>query len=368
MEQLKLNDIARESSELKNEIMSAVEKVLEHSKFIFGSEVEEFEKEFASYCGTKYCLGISNGTDALILALRGLGIGKGDEVITTTMSFVATAAAIAHTGATPVFVDVLPNTLSIDVTAVEKVITKNTKAILPVHLYGVPADMDALLAICKKHNLYLVEDCAQSQGAEYKGKKTGSFGDVGCFSFMPSKNLGALGDAGGIVTNREDVYKKIKNLYNHGRDDNGYTHTNIGFTNRLDSLHAAILSLKLKYLNKRNEKRREIAGKYDQAFADSKIEFLRLPQDTAPCYYVYPIFVNNRDELIKQMSVSKIDTGVHYPLPVHLQPSFKYLGYKEGDFPVVEAYAKKVLSIPMHPFLKDDEIDYIVKKVLEFSV
>jgi len=367
MEFLKLNDIARESSELKLELMNAVDKVVTHSRFIFGPEVEEFERSFSNYCGTKYSLGISNGTDALILALLSLGIGKGDEVITTTMSFVATTAAIVHTGARPVFVDVAPNTLSINVAEIESKITSNTKAILPVHLYGVPADMDMILEICNKHNLYLIEDCAQAQGAEYKGKKVGSFGDVGCFSFMPSKNLGAFGDAGGVITDREAIYLRIKNLYNHGRDDNGYTHTNIGFTNRMDSLHAAVLNVKLKYLNVRNMKRREIALRYDKAFLNSSVEFLRLPKDVVASYYVYPVFVNNRDGLIKKLSDNQIETSIHYPLPIHLQPSFEYLGYKAGDFPVVESYSKKILSIPMHPFLTSDEVDYVIQKVKEFS-
>ncbi len=367
MELIRLNDVSRESRLLHDEIIGAVNQVLGHSLFVFGPEVAEFEKSFASYCGTTYSLGISNGTDALKLALLALGIGPGDEVITSAMSFVATASAIVHAGATPVFVDVVPETLSMDVSKVENVITAKTKAILPVHLYGIPAEMDALKKICLQHKLFLVEDCAESQGALYQGKKTGSLSDVGCFSFFPSKNLGAIGDAGGITTDNQMVYAKIKNLYNHGRDDNGYVHTHIGYTNRLDTLQAAVLNVKLKYLDQRNEKRRQIAAFYDKAFEASPIEFLRPAANVTPCYYVYPIIIENRDEVAKKLREKNVDSGVHFPTPLHLQPALQYLDYKVGDFPIVENYAKKILSIPLNPFLTDDEVDYVSKTVRELT-
>lgn len=366
MDFLYLNDVSRESAALKDKLMSVFDSTIEHSKFILGKEVELFEKEFASYCNTRHAVGVGSGTSALILPLMALGIGKGDEVITTSMTFVATAAAIAHVGAKPIFVDVQPDTVSINVRAIEEKITDKTKAILPVHLYGIPADMDAIKVLCDKYNLFLIEDCAQAHGAKYKEKKVGSFGDVGCFSFMPSKNLGACGDAGAVVTDSDKLYEKINLLHNHGMKTK-YIHECIGFTERLDTLQAAILSVKLKYLEERNSRRLEIANKYNDKFCKAGIRVLQIPDNVKPVYYVYPIFVENREEVKQKLQEDNIETSVHFPLPMHLQPCFALLGYKRGDFPVVEKIAEQLLSIPIHPFLKDEEVEYISNSVIKYA-
>lgn len=364
---LYLNDLRREASVVKSKTIPAIIRVISQSSFILGEELALFEKRFASYCGVKYSVGVANGTAALFLALKSLGIGKGDEVITTAISFAATAEAIIHTGARPVLVDVNSDNLLIDDQLIESKITKRTKAILPVHLYGFPANLHKIQGICKKYNLFLVGDCAQAHGATFDYRPIASFGDVACFSFMPAKNLGAYGDAGCVATNNKSIVKHIKILRDHGRADK-YRHRVLGYAERMDTLQAAVLNQKLDFVDLWNKRRRDIARQYDSGFKkNGRINVYRSLDNTKPVYYVYVIGLKNRDDVRIVLSKNNIDSGLHYPIPLHLQLAFKYLGYKRGDFPIAELHCKRVLSLPMHPFLKDVEIKKIIGVVNKYA-
>jgi len=361
MNNLKLVDLNREFKFIKNEVLPKITYLLSESKFILGKELETFEKEFARYCQAEYCVGVSSGTAALFLGLKACGIGKGDEVITTTMTFTATAEAIIQLGAKPIFVDIEPNTMSIDVSQIEEVISKRTKAIIPVHLYGLPADIEKISKICKKYKLFLIEDASQAHGAKYKHKKTGSLGDVGCFSFMPAKNLGTYGDGGCIVTNHKRIYDKIRLWRNHGRVSK-YNHYEIGYSERLDNVLAAVLSIKLKHLDKWNKRRNQIATLYNKLLDKDYITFIDIPKGRESSYYVYTISVKkNRDNIRHQLNKLGIPTGVYYPIPLHLQKAYEKLKYKKGDLPVAEQICSSIFSLPMHPFLKDSEVKKIAK-------
>lgn len=366
MNYLGLRDFRREYEFIKNKINPALTDIIKNGHFILGKDLEKFEVDFAEYCGCLHAVGVASGTAALHLALTALGLKKGDEVITTSMSFNATAEAIALTGATPVFIDVNEKNLSIDVQKIEARITKKTRAILPVHLYGIPVEIEKIMRICRKHKLFLVEDCAQAHGSLFQNRHVGSFGDIGCFSFMPSKNLGCFGDAGCIVTNNQTLAEKIKKLRNHGRTTK-YIHDELGFAERMDNLQAAVLNIKLKFLDKWNQRRQEIAKTYDTQLDLSKIKRIETTPKSKNSYYVYNILVKNREELSEALREKNIETGIYYPLPLHLQPVFKDLGYKEGDLPIVERLAKKILAIPMHPFLKENEIEYIISQVNKYA-
>src|SRR3989338_3182285 len=353
--------LKRQYGGLKDELKAAIEKVMSSGGFILGEDAGLFEKEFAGYCGVKYGIGVNSGTDALFLACLACGIGKGDEVITPAYTYIATSLGISMSGARPVFVDIEEKTYNMDVSKIEKVITKKTKAILLVHLYGHPADMDPIMRIAKKHKLKVIEDCAQAHGALYKDKKIGSFGDAACFSFYPTKNLGAFGDAGMVVTNSEEVRDKILLLRDYGRKGR-YEHIIKGYNSRLDTLQAAILRIKLNHLDEWNEKRRKNAGLYTELFKEKKLDII-VPYEAEYAKHVYNLYavrVKNRKEVMEKLADKGVRTLIHYPIPIHLQECYKELGYKKGGFPVSERCCEEILSLPMYPELTEEEIRYVV--------
>jgi dTDP-4-amino-4,6-dideoxygalactose transaminase len=359
-----LVDLKAQYDSIKEEIAGAIQNVLNNTSFIMGEELKKFEEDFAQFCDVKYAIGVANGSDALILALRACGIGERDEVITVPHTFISTTEAITHVGGKIIFVDIDPKTYTIDISKIEEKITKKTKAIIPVHLYGQPADMDPIMRLAKEHNLKVIEDAAQAHGAEYKGKKVGSMGDVACFSFYPGKNLGAYGDAGMITTNSEEIAKKVKLLRNHGRITKKYEHEIEGYSSRLDNLQAAILRVKLKYLNQWNVMRRKNAKKYNELL--NKIDGIITPYEADYAKHVYHLYVirtEERDKLREELKPNGIATGIHYPIPLHLQPAYHYLGYKEGDFPITEKASQEIISMPMFAELREEQIEEIVEIV-----
>lgn len=351
---------------LKDRIDSKIDEVIEKSAFSGGPYVEDFEQHFAYIHGSKYCVGVNSGTSALHLTLWALGIGPGDEVIVPTFTFIATAEAVNLTGATPVFVDSEDITFNLDPEKIEKVVSKKTKAVILVHLYGQPAQIEKINKICKKFNLYLIEDCAQAHLSCYKGKPVGNFGICGCFSFYPSKNLGAFGEAGAVITQNKKLFVKMSALRNHGSTKK-YLHNYIGHNYRMEGLQGAILNIKLEYLSKWNNKRREIAKLYNNYL--KSITGLTIPQllpQTLHSYHQYIILTKKRDQLKKYLLKYGIETAIHYPLPCHLQKAYKYLGYKKGDFPKAESFSSEVLSLPMYPELKNDEVIYVANTIKKF--
>ncbi|MCX7957316.1 MAG: DegT/DnrJ/EryC1/StrS family aminotransferase [Endomicrobia bacterium] len=363
-------DLKTEYQKIRSEINFAIKAVVEQTDFILGKEVELFEQEFARYIGTKYCIGVSSGTDALELALRSLNVSKDDEVIVPTLSFYSTAVAVCYLYAKPVFVDVDYETGNIDVGKIEVNITKRTKAIIPVHLYGNPVDMKKLMLIAKKFRLKVIEDACQAHGAIYKfgvkEQKVGSIGDVGCFSFYPAKNLGCYGDGGAVVTDNYQIAQKIKFLRDYGRREK-YIHHLIGYNRRLDTLQAAILRVKLKYLSLWNEKRRKIAAMYNSMLKNiGDVRPMKTTDNCVPVYHLYVVRTSKRDELKKFLLENGIGVGIHYPLPLHLQPAFRFLGYRKGDFPVAEKLTKEILSLPMYPFMKEHWVEIICKLIKKF--
>ena len=353
-------------AELDKELREAFDRVYTRSWYIEGVEDEAFEKSFAEYCESKYCVGVGNGLDALFLALKALGVGAGDEVIVPSNTYIATALAVTYVGATPVFVEPDIRTFNIDPSRIEEAITNKTKAIMPVHLYGQPCDMDPIMAIAKKYGLFVVEDCAQAHGATYKGKVIGSFGDAAGFSFYPGKNLGALGDAGATVTNDEEFAKKVRALGNYGSDYK-YHHIYKGNNSRLDELQAAFLAAKLPHLDKVNEDRRRTAKKYLGGMKNPEVILPYIPEYANPVWHIFGIRCKRRDELEKFLNDAGIGTNKHYPIPMHLQECYKDLGFKEGDFPVAEEISATELSIPMYYGMTDEEIQYVIDKVNEFK-
>ena len=358
--------LKRQYEYIKDEIKGPIEEVMTSGAFIMGEDVGLFEKEFAEYCGVKYGIGVNSGTDALFLACLSCGIGKGDEVIVMPYTYIATTLAISMTGAKPVFVDIDEKTYNIDISKVESSITKNTKAILPVHLYGHPVDMDPLVEIAKKHNLKIIEDCAQAHGALYKSKKVGSFSDASCFSFYPTKNLGAFGDGGIVLTNSEKIKEKLVLLRDYGRKDR-YKHIIKGYNSRLDTLQAAILRVKLKHLDEWNEKRRKNATLYTKLLKEKKIDII-LPHEAEYAkhvYHLYAVRVKNRKTVMNGLAEKGVRTLMHYSIPIHLQEAYKDLGHKKGDFPISEKCCEEILSLPMYPELSEEEIKYVVDKLQE---
>jgi len=358
-------DLKKQFQGIKEEVLNIVTEILESSQYILGQKVSEFERKVANYHSVREAIGVASGTDALHLSIDALGIGEGEEVITTPFTFIATAEAILYTGAIPVFVDIEPDTLNIDVSQIEANITKKTKAILPVHLFGHPADMINILDIAKKYRLKVIEDCAQSFGAEVNGKKTGSLGDAGCFSFYPSKNLGGYGDGGMVILNDSGVADTIRELRNHG-SKGSYRHKRVGFNSRLDEIQAGILLVKLLHIDKYNIKRRQNAALYNNLLPDK----VRCPVEKQGAYHVfhqYTIISNKRDEIHQRLKENGISSVVYYPVPLHLQEALKFLGYQKGDFPVSEKAAREVLSLPMYPELEEStiiEIAEIIKNVV----
>ncbi len=351
--------------ELNDELRDAFDRVLNRSWYIGGVEDESFEASFASFCGMNYCVGTGNGLDALMLILKALSIGEGDEVIVPSNTFIATALAVSYVGAKPVLSEPDINTFNIDPSRVEDKITPRTKAIMPVHLYGQPCDMDPILEIASKHDLKIIEDCAQAHGATYKGRKAGTFGVAAGFSFYPGKNLGALGDAGAVVTNDKSLADRVRALGNYGSDYK-YHHIYMGNNSRLDEMQAAFLSVKLPHLERMNEERRKIAKIYSGSIKNPKVNIPYVIDDCVPVWHVYGLRCKERDALEKHLNDHGISTNKHYPIPIHMQECYKELGYAEGDFPIAEEISRTELSIPMYYGMSDDEIKYVVDCINSF--
>lgn len=364
-----LLELVRQYKEISGEIDAGIKAVLEKGVFILGENVVKFEEEIANYCDARYAAAVANGTDALELSLKALGIGKGDEVITTPFTFIATTEAICINGARPVFVDIEADTCNINPSLIEGKITNKTKAIIPVHLFGHPCDMGAITAIAKKHNLKVIEDCAQAIGAEFESKRVGGFGDIGCFSFFPSKNLGCYGDGGMVITNDKAIADKIKMLRVHGQSDK-YRHELEGRNSRLDELQAVILRTKIKHLDRWNDARRGHARSYNSLFKDLNLNSrLETPVERRHCKHVYNIYnirVKDRDGLKDFLSSREASTAIYYPIPLHLQEVYRPLGHKKGDFPVSEKASAEVLALPIFPELKREEVEFIAESIFDF--
>ncbi len=351
--------------QLNHELRSAFDRVVSRSFYINGPECERFENNFANYCDSKYCVGCGNGLDSLTLALRALGITQGDEVIVPSNTFIATALAVTYTGATPVFVEPELDTYNIDPSKIEDAITQKTKAIIPVHLYGLPAKMDEIIPIAKKHGLSLIEDCAQAHGATYKGRKIGSFGDAAGFSFYPGKNLGALGDAGAVVTNNDALATKVRALGNYGSDYK-YHHIYQGVNSRLDEMQAAFLSAKLSFLDEVNADRRKIASRYITGITNKDIILPATYEGAEPVWHIFAVRCNKRDELASYLEDKGIHTNKHYPIPLHLQHAYADLGFSEGDYPIAELISKTELSLPMFYGLTETQQQYVIDAINAF--
>jgi dTDP-4-amino-4,6-dideoxygalactose transaminase len=359
-------DLKQQYLSLKDEVLCAVDRVFSSAQFVLGSEVAAFEEEFASYCGTSYAIAVNSGTSALHLALLAAGIGPGDEVITVPLTFVATAAAIGYAGAKPVFVDVDPVTYTMDPQRIEAAITPRTKAIVPVHLYGQPADMDPILEIARRHGLTVIEDAAQAHGAEYKGRRCGSLATLACFSFFPGKNLGAYGEGGIVTTGDASLARTMRMLRDWGAETK-YHHVLKGFNYRMDGVQGAILRVKLRYLEAWTEARRAHAAAYARSLETSGLSLpLEAPQNRH-VFHVYAVLAQRRAELFEALQSCGVQCGIHYPVPVHLQPAYKDLNYRPGDFPVSERIAGSELSLPMFPELTAAQIERVTEAVLEFE-
>ena len=351
--------------ELDSQLRAAFDRVLTNSWYIDGKEDQAFEAAFAEYCHTRYCIGVGNGLDALVLALRALDIGAGDEVIIPSNTFIATALAVTYVGATPVFVEPDIRTYNIDPAKIEEKITERTKAIMPVHLYGQPCDMDPIMAIAKKRGLFVIEDCAQAHGATYKGQVIGSFGDAAGFSFYPGKNLGALGDAGATVTDDKALADKIRAIGNYGSDYK-YHHIYKGCNSRLDELQAAFLSAKLPLMDKVNEDRRATAKRYLEGITNPAITLPYVPDYAVPVWHLFAVRCECRDELADYLAQKGIGTNKHYPIPMHLQECYADLGIAEGALPIAEEISRTELSLPMYYGMTDEEIDYVIDAINAF--
>jgi dTDP-4-amino-4,6-dideoxygalactose transaminase len=361
-----LLDLHAQYEPILEQIKQEINKVLDTHQYILGPQVKAFEEKMAKYHGAKHAIGCASGTDALILALKALGIGAGDEVITTPFTFFATAGSIHRCGAKPVFVDIDPDTYNIDPDLIENAITSKTKAIMPVHLFGQPAEMDKIMAVARKHHLYVIEDNAQGIGSKYDGQTTATIGEIGTLSFFPSKNLGAMGDGGMCITNDDDLAAKLFQLRVHGENPK-YIHKWVGLNSRLDTIQAAILSVKLNYLQGWSEARRHNAEYYFKYLAD--VQQIKLPYIHPKAYTIYNQFtiaVDNRDELMKYLHENEIGNAIYYPLSLHLQECFADLGYKKGDLPVSEATTGKVLSIPVYSDLTLEQKEYVVQVIRKF--
>jgi dTDP-4-amino-4,6-dideoxygalactose transaminase len=362
-------DLQAQYRSIKSEVDAAVQRVLDTSAFILGPEVEAFERAFGEYVGAKFCVGVSNGTAAIQLALTACGIGAGDEVIVPANTFFATAEAVSTANATPVFVDCEADSCNIDASKIEAAITSRTRAILPVHLYGQPADLDAVFRVAERHNLIVVEDAAQAHGARYRGQRVGPLGRAGCFSFYPGKNLGAYGEGGAVVTNDREVARRVRLLRDHGSEQK-YRHEIVGYNFRLEGIQGAVLGVKLKHLDGWNELRRAHAARYRELLAPHvDAGSLTLQREMPYAESVYHLFVvqtDARDALQRFLSAAGVQTGIHYPVPVHLQPAYASLGHKEGDFPEAERQARRLLSLPMFAELTDRQVAYVSDALGDF--
>lgn len=361
-----LVNLNRQHNAIKTQIISVIQKVISQSNFVLGESVEKLEKRFSQFVGTKYAVGVDSGCSALELGMRGLGIKTGDEVITPVNSFIASSSTISAIGAKPVWIDCDPQTYNLDATQIDKLITKKTKAIMPVHLYGQPADMESIKRLAKKNNLWIIEDACQAHGAKYKDKPVGSFGDFAAFSFYPGKNLGAFGDAGILTTNNKKLAETVSQMRNYGQTKK-YHHHKTPHNKRIDNLQAAILLVKLRYLKKWNRLRYKHAQAYSSILAN--IKSIKIPQQSKNSTHVYHLYVIEtqlRDKLQKYLRNKGIQTGIHYPIPIHLQKFYQSTGKNKDSFPIAESVAKSILSLPMFPELKQSEIVYICTSIKKF--
>ena len=354
-------DLKRQAIELHDQIDAALWSVIDRAAYTMGPELTQFEADFARFCGVEHCVGVSSGTDAVKLALLGAGVQPGDEVVVPVNTFIATAEAVSHIGATPVFVDCRADTALIDPQLVEAAVTPRTKAVVPVHLYGQPAKMDAILAIARRHGLAVVEDACQAHGALYKGKPVGSLGTAAAFSFYPGKNLGALGDGGAVTTSDPAIAEKVELLRNHGQEDK-FTHRVVGYCDRLHNLQAAVLGIKLKRLPEWNRGRRAAAARYRALLNGGRhgLTVVACRSDVEPVYHLFVVEIDGRDRVRERLAQVGVETGIHYPIPLHLQPAYAHLGYRRGEFPVAERLAGRVLSLPMFPEIGEAQIAYVV--------
>ena len=350
--------------EIEEELRAAFQRVLQNSSFILGPEVERFEADFAAYCGTAHCIAVNNGTSALQLALASLGIGPGDEVITVSHTFIATAEAVSAVGARPVFVDIDPLSYCMAPDLMEAAITSRTRAIIPVHLYGQTADMDPILEIAGTHGIPVIEDACQAHGAEYKGRRAGSLGRAACFSFYPGKNLGACGEGGAVTTNDPEIAQRIRMGRDHGSIKK-YEHRFAGHNMRMEGVQGAILSIKLRHLDRWNEMRRATALRYAARIDDDQVTLPQQLEARKHVYHLYVVQTDDRDGLRRQLANAGVDTGLHYPIPLHLQEAYRHLGYGQGDFPVTERIKDRILSLPMYPGITEEAIEHVVTGVLE---
>lgn len=363
-------DLRAQYAQIREQVDEQMHEVLDRATFVGGPQVVAFEEAFAAYVGVRHAIGVANGTDALLLALKAFGVGPGDEVITAANTFIATAEAIVHAGARPVFVDIDPRTYTLDVSGIERAITPRTKAVIPVHLYGHPAELTPILEIAHRHGVPVIEDAAQAHGAEYRGRRVGAWGHAACFSFYPTKNLGAFGDAGAVVTNDDRIALTVRKLRDHGSLKK-YEHDLIGYNSRLDALQAAVLRVKLKYLDQWNEMRRENARVYDNSL--SEVPGIVMPLTLDESKHVYHLYVirverGSRDDLQQYLRVRGIQTSIHYPEPLHRTAPLGHLRYQEGDFPVAEMCAKAILSLPMYPGLEKRLIEYVARHVRNYML
>ena len=361
---INMADLKKQHDGLRDEIDKVIREVIDSSAFILGGKVTEFEDNYSTFTGAKHTIGMASGTGALHVALAALDVGIGDEVITVPFTFAATVEVIYLTGAKPVFVDIEPDSFTMDVSKIEKAITDKTKVILPVHLYGQMADMDAIMELAEKYELKVIEDAAQAQGALYKGIHAGTIGDIGTFSFYPGKNLGAMGDAGACTTNNDVLAEKMRLLLNHGQSTK-YAHTIVGYNYRLDTIQAAVLNVKLKELSKWNAQRNIIASVYTDNLKDTNLILPLINENRNHVWHQYVIRTEKRDALKEALSDLGIATALHYPIPLSLQPAFAYLGYKKGDFPIAESCSEEVLSLPMYPELSEETAVEVSQEVVK---
>lgn len=359
-------DLRAQYRAIADEVRPRVEAVMANADFILGQDVTSFEEEFAAYCGVSYGIGLDSGTSALDLSLRACDVGEGDEVITAANTFFATAAAITYVGAKPILADTNPLTYNIDVSHLEDALSERTRAIIPVHLCGQLADMDPIMELAERKGLWVIEDACQAHGARYRGRRAGSMGHVACFSFYPSKNLGGYGDGGMIVTNDEKIAKRVQMLRDYGQRQK-YHHLIVGYNRRLDTLQAAVLRVKLRHLDEWNEARRRHAYLYNRLLEDTSVTPPFNPEYSEHVYYLYVVQSERRDELREWLGSKGIATGIHYPVPIHLQPAYAHLSHSEDDFPVAEAYARRALSLPMFPELTKEQIECVAEAIHQFN-
>jgi dTDP-4-amino-4,6-dideoxygalactose transaminase len=355
-------DLKAQYRQIKPEVDAAVARAIESTQFVLGPEVAAFEKRFAGYCNASHCSAVSSGTSALHLALLAAGVGPGDEVITVSMTFVATTAAVLYSGAKPVFVDVDPVKWTMNPALIGAAITPRTKAILPVHLHGLMADMDPIMEIARRHGLIVIEDAAQAHGAEYKGRRAGSIGDFGCFSFYPGKNLGAYGEGGAVVTSQPELARKVSLLRDWGQEAK-YNHVVAGYNYRMDGIQGAVLNVKMNYIEPWTEARRSVAAQYDRLLAKLPVARPQPPAHSRHVYHVYALGLPRRDEVLGALQEAKIGVGIHYPVPVHLQKAYASLGYCAGDFPITERLANQFLSLPIYPELRSEQVNEVAAQL-----